>query len=237
MSSVTKPTYFAKASGENCEIVMNSVQANSAGSIQTGTTFLIIENGAKCRLNAVNFTYWDKGIWVPNLGIVGELGSKLIGVAVSCQNTNNQIVLEHPDTTGSLSGSFDSTSIITESPNCSIVIQDTTSGDFTITGGLNIRYSPDVVTDVSTLIAQSSTMGIISGGYITDNTFGTGLTLSISEGFADNIVLAISAFKLELSTLYICFDIGLSSKRLDGIYGCLYGVYGVYGLFIINNIL
>lgn len=179
---ITGPTIFAKASGENCEIVMNSVQAN-ANIILSGTTFLQIENGAKCRLNAVNASFWDKGIYNPLLGLVGEPGSILIGVAISFQNTNNQITLEHPDTMGSLNGSFDSTSIITNSPNTSIVTQDTTSGEFTITGGLNIRYSPDVVTDVSTLIAQASTMGIITGGYITDNTFGTGLTLSIGAGF------------------------------------------------------
>lgn len=179
---LTGPTTFAKASGENCEIVMNSVQAN-ANTIVSGTTFLHIENGAKCRLNAVNLSYWDKGIYNPLLGIVGELGSTLIGEAISCQNTNQQIIIDNLDTIGTLSGSFDSSAIQTETTNCSIVTQDTQTGDFTITGGLNIRYSPDDVTDVSTLIAQTSTMGVILGGYITDNTLGAGLTLSITEGF------------------------------------------------------
>ena len=183
MSSVTKPTYFAKASGENCEIVMNSVQANAADTIQTGTTFLIIENGAKCRLNAVNFTNWDKGIWVPDLGLVGELGSKLIGVAVSCQSTNQHILVENIDTYGQLSGTFERDKVMVFSPDVSLTYSDPEVGDFTIAGGLNITYSPTVTTDVSTLIAQASTMGIITGGYITDNTFGTGLTLSIGAGF------------------------------------------------------
>jgi len=217
--SLTGPTTFAKASGENCEIVMNSVQAN-ANVIVPDTVFLQIEKGAKCRLNAVNASYWDYGIYNKFYNLVDEPGSTLIGVAISLQNTTNQIVLESEDTTGSLSGSFDSTSIMTESPNCSIVIQDTVTGDFTITGGLNIRYSPDVVTDVSTLIAQSSTMGIIEGGYITDNTFGTGLTLSISAGFGyyhtNNILdpgilhrLDWDAIELAIpqeSTLYVYFD-------------------------------
>ena len=175
---ITGPTTFAKASGENCEIVMNSVQAN-ANAIVAGTIFLQIEKGAKCRLNAVNFTAWETGIYNKYYGLVGELPSTLIGVALSCQNTTNQIVLEHPDTEGSLNGSFDSSSINTTSPLTSIVIQDTVSGDFTITGGLNIRYSPTVVTDVSTLIAQTSTMGVISGGELS----ATGLTLSVSSGY------------------------------------------------------
>jgi len=213
-------TTFAKASGENCEIVMNSVQAN-ANTITTGTTFLHIENGAKCRLNAVNMSYWDKGIYNPLLNIVGELGSILIGEAISCQNTNQQIVIENVDTLGTLSGSFDNSLIQVATTNCSIVTQDTQTGDFTVTGGLNIRYSPNVVTDVSTLIAQSSTMGVIVGGYITDNTLGTGLTLSISEGFGyyhinslgldpgilhrldwDDTDIAIA----QNSTLYVYFD-------------------------------
>lgn len=176
---ITGPTTFAKASGENCEIVMNSIQAN-ANTIVAGTIFLQIEKGAKCRLNAVNFTAWETGIYNKYYNSVGELPSTLIGVAISCQNTTNQIVLEHPDTVGSLSGSFDSDTISTESPLTSIVIQDTTSGDFTITGGLNIRYSPTVTTDVSTLISNASTMGIIDGGYITEV---SGLTLSIAAGF------------------------------------------------------
>ena len=216
---ITGSTIFAKASGENCEIVMNSVQAN-ANSIISDATFLQIEKGAKCRLNAVNASYWDYGIYNKYYGLVGELGSKLIAVAVSFQNTNNQIVLEHPDTTGSLSGSFDTVTISTVSPDCSIVVQDTTSGDFTISGGLNIRYSPTVVTDVSTLISQSSTMGVIKGGYITDNTFGTGLTLSISEGFGyyhvnsildTGILHRLDWYDTEFaipqdSTLYVYFD-------------------------------
>jgi len=183
---ITGPTTFAKASGENCEIVMNSVQAN-ANVITSGTIFLQIEKGAKCRLNAVNFTAWETGIYNKYYILVGELGSTLIGVAISCQNTTNQIVLEHPDTVGSLSGSFDTNTISTVSPNCSIVVQDTTSGDFTITGGLNIRYSPTVVTDVSTLIAQTSTMGVIYGGELSNT---SGLTLSVGAGYGyyhDNV--------------------------------------------------
>jgi hypothetical protein len=176
---ITGPTTFAKASGENCEIVMNSLQAN-ANVITSGTIFLQIEKGAKCRLNAVNFTAWETGIYNRYYSLPGELPSTLIGVAISCQNTTNQIVLDHPDTDGSLSGSFDTNTISTASPNCSIVVQDTTSGDFTITGGLNIRYSPTVVTDVSTLIAQTSTMGVIYGGELSNT---SGLTLSVSAGY------------------------------------------------------
>jgi hypothetical protein len=180
MSAVTKPTYFAKASGENCEIVMNSVQANAAGTIQLGTTFLIIENGAKCRLNAVNFTNWDKGIWVPFLNIVGELGSKLIGVAVSCQSTNDHILIENEDTYGQLSGTFEKAKVTTLSSDVSLTYADPEVGDFTIAGGLNVTYTPTVTTDISTLIERSSTMGVIEGGYITE---GLGLTLSVAAGF------------------------------------------------------
>lgn len=183
---ITGPTTFAKASGENCEIVMNSVQAN-ANVIVSGSIFLQIEKGAKCRLNAVNFTAWETGIYNKYYSLLGELGSTLIGVAISCQNTTNQIVLEHPDTVGSLSGSFDTNTISTVSANCSIVVQDTTSGEFTISGGLNIRYSPSVVTDISTLIAQTSTMGIIYGGELSNT---SGLTLSVGAGYGyyhDNI--------------------------------------------------
>lgn len=180
MSAVTKPTYFAKASGENCEIVMNSVQANAADGIQLGTTFLIIENGAKCRLNAVNFTNWDKGIWVPDLGLVGELGSKLIGVAVSCQSTNDHILIDNVDTYGELSGTFEKAKVTSLSSDVSLTYSDPEVGDFTIAGGLNITYSPTVTTDVSTLISDGSTMGVFSGGYVTEV---SGLTLSISAGF------------------------------------------------------
>jgi hypothetical protein len=215
MSSVTKPTYFAKASGENCEIVMNSVQANAAGTIQLGTTFLIIENGAKSRLNAVNFTNWDKGIWVPNLGIVGELGSKLIGVAVSCQSTNVHILIENTDTYGQLSGTFEKAKVTTLSSDVSLTYADPEVGDFTIAGGLNVTYTPTVTTDVSTLIERSSTMGVIEGGYITE---GLGLTLSVGAGFGyyhmntgDGILNRFDWPNTELSiptnsTYYIYFD-------------------------------
>jgi hypothetical protein len=215
MSSVTKPTYFAKASGENCEIVMNSVQANAAGTIQLGTTFLIIENGAKSRLNAVNFTNWDKGIWVPNLGIVGELGSKLIGVAVSCQSTNVHILIENTDTYGQLSGTFEKAKVTTLSSDVSLTYADPEVGDFTIAGGLNVTYTPTVTTDVSTLIERSSTMGVLEGGYITE---GLGLTLSVGAGFGyyhmntgDGILNRFDWPNTELSipansTYYIYFD-------------------------------
>jgi len=171
-----KPTYFAKASGINCEIVMNSVQAN-ASAIQLGSSFLIIENGAKVRLNAVNFTAWDYGIWNPTTGL--DMASNIIGVAVSCQNTNNHILIQHPDTIGNLNGSFEKSRVTTLSDKVSIVYSDSAIGDFTISGGLNITYSPTVTTDVSTLLAQSSTMGVIEGGIISN---GGGLTVSVTEG-------------------------------------------------------
>ena len=172
-----KPTYFAKASGINCEIVMNSVQAN-AGTIQLGSSFLIVENGAKARLNAVNFTAWDYGIWNPTTGL--DTASNIIGVGVSCQNTNNHIQIDHPDTIGNLNGSFEKSKVLTFSDGVSIVYSDSVIGDFTISGGLNITYSPTVTTDVSTLIAQASTMGVITGGIISN---GGGLTVSITEGY------------------------------------------------------
>ena len=172
-----KPTYFAKASGINCEIVMNSVQAN-AGTTQLGSSFLIIENGAKARLNAVNFTAWDYGIWNPTTGLDTE--SNIIGVGLSCQNTNHHIQIDHPDTIGNLNGSFEKSKVTTFSGGVSIVYSDSVVGDFTISGGLNITYSPTVTTDVSTLIAQASTMGVITGGIISS---GGGLTVSVSEGY------------------------------------------------------
>ena len=172
-----KPTYFAKASGINCEIVMNSIQAN-ANTIKLGSTFLIIENGAKCRLNAVNYTAWDYGIFNPTTGL--DAPSNIIGVGISCQNTNNHVFIQHPDTIGNLNGSFEKSKVTTLSDGVSIAYSDSVIGDFTISGGLNITYSPTVTTDVSTLIAQASTMGVITGGVISN---GGGLTVSVAEGY------------------------------------------------------
>lgn len=175
--ATTKPTYFAKASGINCEIVMNSVQAN-ASAIQLGSTFLIIENGAKARLNAVNYTSWDYGITNPTTGL--DTASNIIGVGISCQSTNNHIQIDHPDTIGNLNGSFEKAKVVTLAPNVSIAYSDSAIGDFTISGGLNITYNPTTTTDVSTLISRSSTMGVIEGG---DLSSGGGLTVSVATGF------------------------------------------------------
>ena len=168
---------FAKASGINCEIVMNSIQANAI-SISPGSVFLWVENGARCRLNAVNFTYWETGIYVPYIGIVPPT---IIGLGVSCQNTTINIQIIHPDTIGNLMGAFNVSSVFNMSVTMGIVYLDPTIADFTIPHTLNIQYSPTVKTDVSTLISQSSTMGVIRGGLLSDGT--SGLTVSIAEGF------------------------------------------------------
>jgi pectin methylesterase-like acyl-CoA thioesterase len=167
--------HFAKASGPNSEIVLNSVQANAI-QIGTSSVFLQIEDGARCRLNAVNFTSWETGIYVPFVGSAPTI----IGVGVSCQSTTNNIQIEHPSTIGNLMGAFQGSSVVNDSDSMGIVYLDPDVADFTISNKLNIQYTPTLRTDVSTLISQASTMGVIRGGLISNE---IGLTISIAEGF------------------------------------------------------
>ena len=173
----TKPTYFAKISGTNCEIVMNSVQANSSATIpQIGSYFLWIENGAKCKLNAVNFTGWDYGIYNPN-----DAGAActLLAVATTCQTTNHHVIIENPNTIGSLFGCFETNKVSNVASSLSVVFLDT-SGGFTIDNKLNMTFTPTLSTDVSTLWLQASSMGVMKGGLLSTV---SGLTLSITPGY------------------------------------------------------
>lgn len=173
--SITSPTYFAKASGNNCEIVMNSVQCNAVNII-SGSNFLWLENGAKCKLNGVNFTGFDYGIYNPNIGNPANIEI----LSTICSDTNVHISINNPNTFASISGSFEKSKVFSLSDAVSITANDKEVGDFVITGGISINYTNSIRTDISTLISQSSPMGLIKGGEISD---GGGLTLNIATGF------------------------------------------------------
>lgn len=172
--STTSPTFFAKASGSNCEIVIMAVQSNAV-TATSSSTFLWIENGAKTQCNAITAKNWGRFLYVP-------ISTDPCVLDISGANSQDNIIdieINDESTSGSINGTFDITKISNSSSLVNLSYSDPLTGSFT-TNKLNISYNKTTSTDTSTLIARGSAMGIIQGGDLSDN---NGLTLNIATGF------------------------------------------------------
>lgn len=174
------PEYFISASGVNCEIILASVLAKT-NTVESGTTFIKLENGSKCSLNNVYIENFDKGLFSNNAGD----GPHFQAVATSCVGCNHDIVIDNPFTTGGIFGSFDASKVTNASDNLAITIIDSTNFSFTTAGSLFVGKTPATTVDSLDLIQSGPTMGVMHGGEITA---GVGLNINVAAGFGYSMI-------------------------------------------------
>ena len=131
-------------------------------------------------LNTISTTAynWDYGIRVLNIGGPSRFDIDSYSVVDSLVY---DLSIEHPNAFGTFGGgSSTHTKINNLSDSVYWAFLDTNDGEFEITRKMSVTFQDGTHTDASTLIFESSTMGLIDGGVITHV---SGLTFEVSSGF------------------------------------------------------
>lgn len=168
------PTVIFQADGPNAEIIINAVQSRNGGSV-SGTCINIL-NGGKARVLDISIKGFAKAIWMESSGSAPIIR----GQAIVAEDCTVDIQIDHASAVGTISGLFDRTKVFSISTSVGMSYLDTVDGSTIVTGHLYQGFSPTSLADISTLIIESSTMGVMEGGELEDD---GGLNLMIREGF------------------------------------------------------
>jgi hypothetical protein len=162
---------FCRADTPTATLLLVNVAATiAAGSVDTGVRVL---NGGEVQAQGISFPTAAKGIVAENTGAAPIVRCATI-------TTFGAIEIDHPGTTGFITGAFDR-EVVTVDPASSIGLQhsQTTVKGFTVVGELFQADRQDRAMNLSKLVREASTLGLTSGGELTP---GAGLTLNIAAG-------------------------------------------------------
>lgn len=166
---------FLRITGLGNVAILTSCQLATGGATGAG---IVLDDGGAVQLYNSLISGFTNGIRTLNNGVSPSIKANSIVIESSL---NKDILIEHPATTGSFQGTANMSLVdITLSPDFNIVIQDTASGALNVSRKVNIRYDNGTVTDISTLIGESSTSGAMEGGELSN---GGGFTVNVADGF------------------------------------------------------
>ena len=191
--------------------IANSVQGSGStlsvfvgdgiGNGVSGSTNYQISDYASLNTISTTADNWGYGVRVLNIGGPSRFDIDSISIVDSIVY---DLSVEHPGTFGTYGGSSTNTKIYNLSDSVYWTFLDTIDGEFEVTRKISVTFQDGTHTDMSTLIFQGSTMGLMSGGTITIN---SGLNINVSSGFG---YLQNSSN----STIYQRVDWGLTGTTL-----------------------
>lgn len=167
------------ASGVGCEVVINSIQCRSGG--LTSGNFIRLSNGADSRILGLNIKGFSKGIYLENFGVAPKIAVQPILI----QDCTTDIHIEHPGSEGSVFGSLDKSKIVIDSgidgSKFSMVFSDISSSSVgaVVIGDIQQGAKKQELANLTKLVRESSTLGLISGGELSA---GSGFTLNYNSG-------------------------------------------------------
>jgi hypothetical protein len=188
------PSYTALASLENhfnfptgsvtianfCQGIGSQISYNSGdciGDSTIGSAAFQIEDNANLIISNANISNWDNSIVVLNIG--GPSTFDIDGVSI-VDSIHYDLLVDHPGTQGTIQGSLSHQKIFNVSEDVYWAFLDHTDGELDITRKLSVTFKDGTHTDLSTLLFETGTMGVLEGGIIT---IVSGTTISISEGY------------------------------------------------------
>jgi hypothetical protein len=219
---------YATGSGATISVFLGDNVSNGV----SGTTAYYIQDNAELNASTITCDGFTYGIINPNVG-----GSVRFDVDnASFVNGEWDLYIESVNTFGTLAGSSNHQKLFTLSSDVYWSILDINDGEFDITRKASVTFADGTHTDFTTLIFEGGSMGVISGGTLSD---GGGTTVSVAAGFGyleksinDGTVKRIdwSTSTLSLSVnsdLYIYYNeneiLSSSGTRPDSSYNILLG--------------
>lgn len=221
-ANVSTPFYFENLSTGSIESIVNNyghkminpiVNINHYFSISGNNASLIIitafvdnvsgqvnhlfnaENGSSLTLNSVISNGTDTAVHVPNIGSAPYV--RTISLVSSAENYN--VFIEHPGTTGNISGTMDSTKIFVDPDapaTVSVVDPAGSRAGKIFVGNLYQGDRFDRSINLTRLLRRSATLGVIDGGDITAGASLGQIDVSSGTGYirdsADDYVTEVS---------------------------------------------
>lgn len=175
------PINLCYASGDNCTISVNGFLAVYKGVVEPGTVAFRANNAGHLHLLGTNIEGFETGILVDNIGDPADV----IIVGSSITDCTTDINIQHPGTMGSIDISAARSKIIVNGdPPVSLVVADIEESGFSFSGPfLYSKQNFSNLTDISSLIANTPTMGLIKGATISAVGTSAPLDVMVSAGF------------------------------------------------------
>jgi hypothetical protein len=141
----------------------------------TGTGILI-QNGSRANIQSLTASGWDIGVHLPNTG-AAQVAAFSGGLN---NNTSYDLLVEHPDATGSLTGSANLVKVDASlAHSYTLAFSDPTNNGYVQTGEFYLGTDASALTSVTSLIVETPPIGLYDGGVISA---GTGLNATVSAG-------------------------------------------------------
>lgn len=152
--------YFVQGNNSSLEVTVG----NNIGNGITNSACFLIRDRADLNISSVNISDWDYGIFNSNVG--GPCTFDIDSISI-INSTTNDLRVDQQYTTGTIQGSLSHQKISNIASDVYWQFLDSTDGELDITRKISITFADGTHTDTSTLIFQSSTMGVMTGGTIT----------------------------------------------------------------------
>jgi hypothetical protein len=167
----TSPIHF-EVKGVGSELNIHACMIDGT----TTDTGFIIEDGVKADVSSTIVKNSNIALSLPNIGAASTLNSS----ALTIDNCTTDLNIQHPTAKVTLGGTLDNAKVINASSNFDFLYLNSTSGEIELSNQINMTFTDGTHTDLSTLITQASSMGIMSGGALTD---GGGFVVNVTSGF------------------------------------------------------
>jgi phage-related tail fiber protein len=200
------PTVIFKADGPLCQVLVIGCLLRS-GSIPDSTA-VHLRNGGGSRIMGLSIVNFGKGFWCENVGSAPVLNAVGINMEANLQD----LVIEHPGTSGNYNGSGTrSKVVINPAAPLSVFYTDPVNKGTTTVGPLFLGNTHTDAVDVTDLLLETPTMGLLEGG---DLTRGTGRTIQVEAGFG--YVTTVQAKVVRVS--WADQDVVITANRLYYVY-------------------
>ena len=172
--SGTNITFCNYASGSGA--TLNVFVGDNASNGVSGSTAFLIQDGAQLNTSTITVDGFTYGIRNPNIGLPIRFDVDNASF-VDCEW---DLFVENPSTFGTFNGSSNHEKLYTASENVYWGFLDINDGEFDITRKISVTFPDGSHTDLSTLVFGGGTMGLISGGTLTNV---SGTTIHAAAGF------------------------------------------------------
>lgn len=163
---------YATGSGATISVFVGDNQSNGV----SGSTAFYAQDGAGLYCSTITIDGFTYGIRNPNIGDPIRFDIDNASV-VGCEW---DLYVERSTTFGTFGGSSSHQKVFTNSPDVYWLFLDIDDGELELTRKASVTFADGTHTDLTTLVFQGSTMGLISGGSITTI---SGFTVSTATGF------------------------------------------------------
>lgn len=167
------PDILFRATGGS-RIILDSVTVETAGNTTHG---IYLDDGSQLDIITAALVGMDNAVYLPNTGTAPHIQIEQL----TLRDNNQDLLIEHIGATGNFSGNADYTKVsVHPSADVALFYSDNAAGGVVSSGSLRIGRRHEILFDGLDLLEGTPGMGIIFGGFLTDN---GGFNVGVGSGF------------------------------------------------------